>query len=527
MSAELYLGLDSSTQGITATVVDLKARRIVRVLSLNYERDFPQYGVRAGVLPNPDPRIAHAPPLMWVDALDSLFARLRAEGVDLSAVRALALSGQQHGSVYLRDTAPAALAGLRPETSPAAQLKGIFSRATAPIWMDSSTSEECAEIRAALGGAAAAAATTGSDVFERFTGPQIRRFWKLEPAAYGQTAHIALVSSFLTSVLCGAIAPLEPGDGAGMNLMDIHTLDWHPAALAATAPDLRRRLPPIVPCDRVVGRVARWLVERHGFSPTAAVVAGTGDNPSSLVGTGLTAPGMLAISLGTSDTCFAAQSECRTDPNGEGHVFGAPIGGTMALICFRNGSLARERVRQSYGLDWDGFNAALRGTPPGNDGRLMLPWFEPEIVPRVARAGVARRRLDERDAAANCRAVVEAQAMALRLHSAWIGPRPSVIRVTGGASANPEIRRILADVFGCPVDRFETANSAALGAALRAAHAETAARGQPVDWADLAAAFAAPDAAARTMPNPTATAVYERLLAEYSAFEAEELSRRR
>ena len=32
----------------------------------------------------------------------------------------------------------------------------------------------------------------------------------------------------------------------------------------------------------------------------------------------------------------------------------------MALTCFANGSLARERVRDSHGLDWDGFAAALR-----------------------------------------------------------------------------------------------------------------------------------------------------------------------
>ena len=32
----------------------------------------------------------------------------------------------------------------------------------------------------------------------------------------------------------------------------------------------------------------------------------------------------------------------------------------MSLICFRNGSLAREAVRDRYGLDWAGFEDALR-----------------------------------------------------------------------------------------------------------------------------------------------------------------------
>ena len=72
----------------------------------------------------------------------------------------------------------------------------------------------------------------------------------------------------------------------------------------------------------------------------------------------------------------------RPEPSGIGHVFGAPTGGCMGLTCFANGSLARERVRDAYGLDWAAFDAALRRTPPGNGGALMLPWSEPEITPR-------------------------------------------------------------------------------------------------------------------------------------------------
>ena len=104
----------------------------------------------------------------------------------------------------------------------------------------------------------------------------------------------------------------------------------------------------------------------------------------------------------------------------------------MTLICFKNGSLAREAVRKSHGLDWDGFSHALQSTPPGNHGKIMLPYFEPEIVPKCPQS---RRTplltLDEQDAAGNCRAVVEAQMMSMRLHSEWMGVRPSAIYVTG------------------------------------------------------------------------------------------------
>ena len=130
----------------------------------------------------------------------------------------------------------------------------------------------------------------------------------------------------------------------------------------------------------IAGPLSQYWQRRYGFPP-AAVVAWSGDNPCSLVGTGIVDEGRLAISLGTSDTVFAFTREPR---EGASHVFGSPAGGFMNLVCFRNGSLARERIRDEHGLDWDGFSRALEQSPAGNGGALMLPWFEPEITPHVA-----------------------------------------------------------------------------------------------------------------------------------------------
>ena len=43
-----------------------------------------------------------------------------------------------------------------------------------------------------------------SRAFERFTGPQIRKFAREDPSAYARTERIHLVSSFLASLLAGA-----------------------------------------------------------------------------------------------------------------------------------------------------------------------------------------------------------------------------------------------------------------------------------------------------------------------------------
>lgn len=484
-----FLGLDLSTQSLTALLLSTRSG-VVRQHSINFDHAYPWYGTRGGVMPDADPLRAHVNPAMWLESLDDMLGLLHRE--DLTRrVAAVAVSAQQHGTVYLDRSAGSVLAGLEASAPLVAGLSQVFARPTCPIWMDSSTSRECAEITLALGGASAVTRLTGSVATERFAGPQIRRFWKDNPKSYAATAHVALISSFLTSVLAGRIAPVDAGDGFGTNLADIHSGDWNPAALEAAAPGLRSRLPRLAVCDELVGSISPGLAVRFGFAPGTEVVIGSGDNPCSLVGLGLIGnPHLHAVSLGTSDTCFGYLPQAPQAGREEGHIFGAADGGAMFLVCFKNGSLARERIRQDHGLDWEQFSRILQETPPGNRGRILLPYFVPEITPIVLDAGVRRfGGLSPNDAAANVRAVAEAQAMALFLHSGWAGRRPERLLVTAGGSENRGLLQVLADVFGVDVRTLEVSASAALGAALRAGHAWLNGHRGPVGWAELCRPF--------------------------------------
>jgi xylulokinase len=522
--AKLFLGLDSSTQSLSAVVIDYDRRKVVYDKSLNFDRALPHYQTQNGVLPNPNPLVKHSSPLMWAEALDSLFAEMKKDGVALGEVLAISGSGQQHGSVYLNNRAATALANLNPQKTMVENLHSIFSRPTSPIWMDSSTAVECAEIREKLGGIKATAQRTGSDTFERFTGPQIRRFYKTEPEAYAQTAGIALVSSFMASLLAGKIAPIDHGDGAGMNLMDIQKKVWDTDALKATALDLNKKLPPLAESWKAIGTVSPYFVKKFGLNPDAQTLVWSGDNPCSVVGLGLIREGMVAISLGTSDTYFGSMKNCRTDEHGEGHVFGSPAGGYMTLICFKNGSLAREKVRDAYEIkSWQDFGKAMNSAPPGNNGGILLPWFEAEIVPRVNKPGIHRFDLDEKDAAANCRAIIEAQMMSMRLHSQWMKVAPDCIYATGGASNDLAVLRVMADVMNCRVLRIEISKSAALGAALRAAHGWFVHSGEKPKWEEIVAGFTEPIPDSEIRPNPDATRIYDKLVEKYAACERKAL----
>lgn len=536
-----YLGLDSSTQSLTALVLEVEhdgqgsvdtppRRSLIFEHSISFDEDLPLYGTCHGVLPNKDPSIGVSSPLMWAEALDQMFEAIAVSGLDLSRFAAIAGSAQQHGSVYLNTRATHVMAGLVPSCPLVEQLreaaagdkdtlgKSVLSRHVSPIWMDSSTTKECQEITDAIGGDDRLAQLTGSRAFERFTGPQIRKFYKQDPDGWEATDRVHMVSSFMASLLTGAHAPLDPGDASGMNLMDLRTRNWSLETLEATAPNLAGKLPPIVPSSTIIGALAPYWQHRFGLPP-ARVVAWSGDNPCSLVGTGLIREGQVAVSLGTSDTLFGLMLEPRVDRTGTGHVFGSPTGDYMGLTCFLNGSLARERVRNKYGLDWKSFSEAMRVTPPGNNDCIMFPWFEPEITPDVSAPGVRRVSLDAEDPARNVRAVVEAQMMALANHSRWMAVEVDVIHATGGAAVNTDILQVMADVFDAEVLRFEVSNSACLGAALRAYHADAAVAGNDLSWEEVVRGIVEPVADSTIMPKQSSVKTYARLRRRYAKLE--------
>lgn len=508
-----YLGLDSSTQSLSAVLIDTESGKIVAAESVNFGRDLPHYGQPHGYLEGGPRGEVHADPLMWVEALDLLLTRMKAEGVDFSEVRAVSGSGQQHGSVYLNAQFAGVLGSLDAGQDLRSQLSGCLARATSPIWMDSSTTEECREIASAVGGNEVVCAKSGSIAIERFTGPQIRKFAKADPSGYVETAVIHLVSSFFASIMAGRSVAIDWGDGAGMNLMNLSAGDWDDGLLAATAEGLREKLPGCQKSSTKTGPIAGYFVKNYGFSPTCETILWSGDNPCSLVGMGASTPGKVVISLGTSDTLFAAMAEPKTDPQGYGHVFGNPVGGYMSLICFKNGSLAREAVKDAFDLEWRDFEvAALAQTPVGNGGLMMLPFYEPEITPAMDSGGPVFSSDHSWSGAEMARAVLEGQFLNMKSHSDWLGVAPTRISLTGGASENDGIAQIVADVFGVPVDRLEVPGSAAVGAAMRAAH------GMGEDLAALENTLCRPSEGKTREPQAAAVAIYREIEPKFRAF---------
>ncbi|KAH9604550.1 hypothetical protein KSS87_023022 [Heliosperma pusillum] len=483
----LFLGFDSSTQSLKATVLDSNLH-IVATELVNFDSDLPHYKTKDGVYRDAsiNGRIV-SPTLMWIEALDKMLQKLSSK-IDFGKVVGVSGSGQQHGSVYWKKGSSVILSSLNSQKPLVEQLGEAFSIKESPIWMDSSTTEQCKKIEEALGGPLELSRLTGSRAHERFTGPQIRRIFETQPDAYKNTERISLVSSFMASLFVGCYACIDETDGAGMNLLDIKQRTWSKKALDATASNLEEKLGKPAPAYAVAGFIAPYFVERFHFSKNCLVIQWSGDNPNSLAGLTLNTPGDLAISLGTSDTVFGITND--PQPRLEGHVFPNPVDtkGYMVMLCYKNGSLTREDIRDQYAeKSWDIFNKYLQQTPPLNDGKLGFYYKEHEILPPLPVGfhryvlqnftgdivdGMAEQEVNEFDAASEVRAVIEGQILSMRAHAERFGMPfpPRRLIATGGASSNECILGSVASIFGCDVYTVQRSDSASLGGALRAAH---------------------------------------------------------
>ena len=193
----------------------------------------------------------------------------------------------------------------------------------------------------------------------------------------------------------------------------------------------------------------------------------------------------------------------------------------MSLVCFRNGSLAREWMRFEHrprlGRVRAGCSNSSRATTAASCCRGSRRRSRRTCRTPASGGSASIGQMP----AANVRGLVEGQMMAMANHAADVSAEPiDRIIATGGAATNRAILQVMANVFGVDVYRLDVENSAALGAALRAYHADRLAAGEPVSWKTVVSGFTDPNPGHRVSPESEATsALYEELRREYAMLE--------
>lgn len=197
----------------------------------------------------------------------------------------------------------------------------------------------------------------------------------------------------------------------------------------------------------------------------------TGDNSATLVSMNLK-EGDCVISLGTSDTVLVYLKQGAAKATTESHLMAHPTDptGFMGMLCYKNGSLTREHIRNEYASgDWAKFNGYL---DKDLDGKLGFYYYMQEIIPfakGIYRFDHGQPVSEFSDPALNVRAIVESQFLSMRIRlQRMTTAKMSRILATGGAAANTKLLQFLSDVFGLPVYKQKGMNSASLGGALLA-----------------------------------------------------------
>ncbi|MEQ8204949.1 MAG: xylulokinase [Woeseia sp.] len=434
------LGIDLGTQSLKVVFYDYKAREIVASASAPLE-----------VMRDATGR-AEQEASWWLVALKQALQQV-SSSVRMS-VRAIAVSGQQHGFVPI-DGNGEVLHSVK-------------------LWCDTSTQQEADEIMEACGGRDRCIELAGNPVLTGYTAPKISWLRKHHPSKYRNMAQVLLPHDYLNFVMTGR-AVMEFGDASGTALLDVRNRCWSPELLRAVDPsrDLANCLPELIEPGEVIGNTSAPFSQEFGLPVGIPVAPGGGDNMMAAIGTGNVVPGKLTMSLGTSGTLLAYSDRPIVDPQGNIAAFCSSTGGWLPLLCTMNCTLATELMKKPLAIDNAGFDAAIGDVPAASDGLIVLPFFTGERTPNLPRASASVLGLSPK----NCekghllRATVEGATYGLRFgldELRRLGIESSEIVLTGGGANSRVWRQIVADICQLPVVRLAQDEGASFGAALQA-----------------------------------------------------------
>lgn len=439
----MYIGIDCGTQSTKAVVVDGGNGHILGEASRPHRLIQGDNGRR------------EQDPAEWIAAFRGAFHEaLGKAGIDPLAIRAIGVSGQQHGMVALD-----------------ARDEPVYP---AKLWNDTETAHYNAALIETLGSDAGCLDKLGLVLQTGYTASKLAWLRDTHFDAYRRIETLLLPHDYLNFWLTGERVA-ECGDASGTGYFDTRTRRWREDVFGLIAPELdpSRVLPRLIDSREPAGRVRPALARELGLADDVLVSSGGGDNMLGAIGTGNIAPGLVTLSLGTSGTVCAHSAEPVIADNAMVANFCASHGGWLPLICTMNATSATTTIRNLLGLDLDAFNRALASAPPGAEGVTLLPFFNGERVPALPHASASLLGLTGANTTpANlCRAVVESATFGMRYGLELLGPLASQanqIRLIGGGARSAVWRQIVADILGAEVVCPEVTDAAALGGAIQA-----------------------------------------------------------
>jgi len=482
---EFFVGIDNGTQSTKTIIVNGETGQVVGKATRAY-----------GIIEGLPPGYKEQDPAVWIDALHEIISEaLKEARIDPKGIRAIGVSGQQHGLVPLDEWGDV----VRP----------------VKLWNDTSTIKECEILTRKLGGKKKVIELLGLKIPPGFTASKVLWLKRNEPQNYRRLKTILLPHDYLNFYLTGKRI-MEYGDASGTALMNIRTRTWSKKTLEVIDPYLESKLPPLQSSDKPAGAIRRDIAEKFGFGEDVLVSAGGGDNMMGAIGTGNTRKGTVTASFGTSGTIYAYSDVPVVDPEGEIAAFCDSTNAWLPLLCTMNVTVATEFVRNLFNLSHGELAEVVDEAPVGSDGLVLLPYFEGERTPNVPDGTGVLYGLNSRTFQKSrfARAAMEGVTMGMNYglnRMKELGIKPRQIRLTGGGSKNRAWRQIAADIFDTEVVCLKIDEGAAYGAALQALWTYRNHVGQKTTIQEVTDRYVEVDEKTQASPKPSNVEVYTEL----------------
>ncbi len=437
-----WLGLDVGTGGSRALLVDAQGRVQYSFTAAHQEMQMLK------------PLWAEQDPDDWWRAGQAAISGVLHEaGAEAGDIAGVGLTGQMHGLVLLN-----------------AQNKVIRP---ALIWCDQRSQKQVDFVNAKLGKDAILRAIA-NPVLTGFTLPKLLWVRDNEPQKFEAVRKVLLPKDYLRFKLTGEFAT-DVSDASGTAMFDVVNRKWSDAIMDGLSLD-KSILPQSYESSEITGKLSAAGAAATGLRAGIPVVAGAGDQAASAIGNGITKPGTMSCTIGTSGVVFAYQAKpayddagrvhtfCHAVPNAW-HVMGVTQGAGLSLQWFRN--------RFAPDADYDELTADATRSPAGSQGLFWLPYLMGERTPHLdANARAAWVGLTAKHQRADLvRSILEgvcySQKDGLEIIN-QLGAAPELVRLSGGGGKSPFWHQLFADIFNVRVATLETQEGSAYGAALLA-----------------------------------------------------------
>ena len=402
---------------------------------------------------------------IFLIALDKALSELKTK-CNVNDIKAIQISAQQHGHVYLSEKYKTNIEKLKNQSSVnqnlSELLKDSYSYNAAPIWRTSCTSKEAEELREAVGGKEKMIQITASNSPLRFTGAVIKYNFDNNKDLSKNTYKILLLNTFIASILTAKDnIPADFGNASGMSLMDYTKREWNDTLLNTVSPELKQKLGNIDDPSSFAGYITTYFIEKYGFNSECIVGIGSGDNPETKV----LYKGDI-LSLGTSFVYMLNINENSRDYSGVSNAMYDGIGNPFMIFCRTNGAMVWDEIMKTYDRNYKEITKSLE---KNTDNLPIVLWQkENESVP-ISRAFPIKRYHSIPSFDNDYKGIVLSSLGLVALYSKQFTSKNTKmdLAVTGGPTKDKEILKIIANIWQCPI-KILPAGGASLGAALSA-----------------------------------------------------------